>query len=54
MESVEEIKKRLQQILTVFPAERLIVAPDCGLGFLPSHLAVQKLKNMVEAVKSLS
>lgn len=53
VESIEEIKHRIQDILTVLPADRLIVAPDCGLGFLPQELAIQKLKNMVAAAKSL-
>ena len=53
VESVEEIQGRLKQILSVFPADRLAVAPDCGLAFLPRHLAAQKLKNMVLAAKSL-
>lgn len=53
VESVEEIRSRLKQLLTVLPAERLVVAPDCGLGFLPTDLAKQKLFNMVQAAKSL-
>lgn len=53
MESVDEIRSRLQEVLTVFPADRLVVAPDCGLGFLPTELAKQKLRNMVQAAKSL-
>ena len=53
MESIEEIRTRLKQVLTVLPAERLVVAPDCGLGFLPTELAKQKLYNMVQAAKSL-
>ena len=53
MESVEEIKSRLREVLTVLPAEQLIVAPDCGLCYLPTDLALQKLKNMVEAARSL-
>lgn len=39
MESVEEIRQRLQEVLTVLPPERLVVAPDCGLGFLPTEIA---------------
>lgn len=53
VESVEEIRTRLQQVLTVLPVDRLIVAPDCGLGFLPAEIAKEKLCNMVEAAKSL-
>lgn len=53
VESVDEIRSRLQEVLTVLPADRLVVAPDCGLGFLPTELAKQKLRNMVQAAKSL-
>ncbi|XP_068708697.1 5-methyltetrahydropteroyltriglutamate--homocysteine methyltransferase-like isoform X4 [Montipora foliosa] len=53
VESVEEIRNRLQEVLTVVPPDRLIVAPDCGLGFLPREIAKKKLCNMVQAAKSL-
>lgn len=53
VESVDQIKTRLQEILSVLPAEQLIVAPDCGLAFLPTDLAVKKLRNMVQAAQSL-
>ena len=43
VESVEEIRQRLQEVLTVLPPERLVVAPDCGLGFLPTEIARKKL-----------
>ncbi|CAH3034594.1 unnamed protein product [Porites lobata] len=42
VESVEEIRQRLQEVLTVLPPERLVVAPDCGLGFLPTEIARKK------------
>ena len=54
LETVQEIKDRIAQVLTVVPADRLVIAPDCGLGFLPTPLAVEKLKNMVEAAKSFA
>ena len=50
---MEEIRNRLQEVLTVVPPDRLIVAPDCGLGFLPREIAKEKLCNMVQAAKSL-
>lgn len=53
VESVEEIRQRLHEVLTVLPPERLVVAPDCGLGFLPTEIARKKLCNMVQAAKSL-
>ena len=53
VESAEEIRNRLQEALKHIPADRLIVAPDCGLGFLPRDILRQKLANMTEAAKSL-
>ncbi len=51
LETVEEIIDRLQAALNHIDADRLIVAPDCGLGFLDRKLAVAKLANMVKAAK---
>jgi len=53
IESVEEIKERLGNILSILPPERLIVAPDCGLGFLPLPILRKKLKNMTQAVEEI-
>lgn len=53
MESVEEIRTRMQEILQHLPPERLIAAPDCGLGFLGRDLAMQKLTNLSEAARSI-
>lgn len=51
IESVDEIASRLQAVLQHIDAERLLVAPDCGLGYLTDELVQTKLKNMTEAVK---
>eukprot|EP00794_Sanderia_malayensis_P017627 gene17627-19381_t len=53
LETVEEVRAHIQDVLKYIPAERLMVAPDCGLIFLPMELAEKKLKNMVEAAKSI-
>ena len=53
VESVDEIRARMEHILTLLPADRLIAAPDCGLGFLGRDLAMTKLKNMVAAARSV-
>lgn len=49
IETVEEIRERVKQVLTVLPppAPRLRLAPDCGLGFLPVDVLRAKLTNMV-------
>jgi len=53
VESVEEIRERLKAALEHIDAERLIAAPDCGLGILGRDLALQKLCNLSEASHSL-
>lgn len=53
VEPVEEIRTRMQEVLQYLPAERLLAAPDCGLGFLGRDLAMKKLKNLCEAAKSV-
>ena len=49
VESVDEIEEQLRQALEHIDAERLIAAPDCGLGLLTRELAVQKMTNLCEA-----
>ena len=53
VESVEEIRGRLQLALAHIDPERLLAAPDCGLGLLGRELARAKLKNLCEASQSL-
>ena len=53
VESVEEIRQRLLAALDHIDADRLIAAPDCGLGILGRELSMAKLKNMSEAARSL-
>lgn len=49
VETVDEIVERMRQTLEILPQDRVIAAPDCGLGFLGRDLAMQKLKNMCKA-----
>jgi len=49
-ETISEIQKRVKDVLEHIDRERLIAAPDCGLGHLPRKLAMKKLKTMVEAL----
>jgi len=53
VETVEEVRTRLQAALQHLPPERLIAAPDCGLGHLTRDLAIAKLKVLSAAAKSL-
>jgi 5-methyltetrahydropteroyltriglutamate--homocysteine methyltransferase len=54
VEDVEQIRGRLQQALQHIDADRLIAAPDCGLGLLGRERAINKLKNMCQAAKSVA
>jgi 5-methyltetrahydropteroyltriglutamate--homocysteine methyltransferase len=53
VESVEEIRNRLLEAIEHIDANRLIAAPDCGLGLLGWELAHKKLQNLCEAAKSI-
>jgi len=51
LESVEEIRARLLDAMKHIDADRLIAAPDCGLGFLGWDLAFEKLSNLCQAAR---
>ena len=53
VETVEEIRSRAQEALRYIPPERLILAPDCGLGYLPEDILKQKLTNMCKAAATV-
>ncbi|WP_282609862.1 cobalamin-independent methionine synthase II family protein [Pelagibius sp. Alg239-R121] len=53
VESVEEISERLKQALGHIDKDRLIAAPDCGLGFLGRDLAWRKLRNLCLAAQNV-
>ena len=53
VEPVEEIRARMQHVLGLMPAERVMAAPDCGLGFLGRDLAMTKLRNLCEAARTV-
>jgi 5-methyltetrahydropteroyltriglutamate--homocysteine methyltransferase len=53
VESVDEIVGRLREALAHIDAERLIVAPDCGLAMLKRETVLSKLKNMTEAARTV-
>ena len=53
IESVEEISTRLTAALEHINADRLLVAPDCGLGYLSEELLRAKVGNMVAAARAV-
>ena len=48
VETPEVVAMRIRAALQVVPVERLIVAPDCGMKYLPRDIAAAKLVNMVK------
>jgi 5-methyltetrahydropteroyltriglutamate--homocysteine methyltransferase len=46
VESAGEIEDRLRDALQYIDADRLMVAPDCGLALLPMDILKEKLTNM--------
>jgi len=53
VESVDTIVSRVQRALPHIDKERVVLAPDCGMKYLPREASMQKLSNMVEAAKIL-
>ena len=49
VETAEQIEDRIRRALEVVPADRLLVAPDCGLGYFSRTAAYAKLRNMGQA-----
>jgi len=47
IESPQVVAQRIRDALQYLPAERLVVAPDCGMKYLPRNVAFGKLCNMV-------
>lgn len=53
IETVEDIVERIKLCLKYVPAEKLSVAPDCGLSQTARWAAKQKLANMVEGARKM-
>jgi 5-methyltetrahydropteroyltriglutamate--homocysteine methyltransferase len=51
VETPETVAKRIRRALPHVPAERIVVAPDCGLKYMPRDVAFGKLCAMVEGAK---
>src|SRR5215467_7702205 len=51
VETPETVAARIRRALPFVPAERIVVAPDCGLKYLPREVAYGKMCAMVEGAK---
>src|SRR5471032_1069511 len=51
VETPETVAARIRRALPFVPAERIVVAPDCGLKYLPRAVAYGKMCAMVEGAR---
>jgi 5-methyltetrahydropteroyltriglutamate--homocysteine methyltransferase len=48
VESAETVAERIRRALPYVDPERLVIAPDCGLKYLPREVAFGKMEAMVQ------
>ncbi|HEY5271712.1 MAG TPA: cobalamin-independent methionine synthase II family protein [Acidimicrobiales bacterium] len=53
VETPSVVADRIRRALPFVPADRLVVAPDCGMKYLPRSVAYEKLVAMVEGASIL-
>ena len=53
VESPQQVVERARRALKYLQAEDMILAPDCGMKYLPREVAFGKMKAMVEGAKRL-
>jgi len=51
VESPESVAVRVREALKYLPPEQLMLAPDCGMKYLPREVAFGKLQAMVQGVE---
>jgi 5-methyltetrahydropteroyltriglutamate--homocysteine methyltransferase len=51
VETSDVVAEKIRRALDVVPPERLVVAPDCGMKYLPRELAFRKLEAMVAGAR---
>ena len=51
VETPEVVADRIRRALPHVPAEKIIVAPDCGLKYLPREVAFGKMKAMADGAR---
>ncbi len=53
VETPDVVASRAERALAYVPAERIVLAPDCGMKYLPSESAAGKLSAMTQAARLL-
>jgi 5-methyltetrahydropteroyltriglutamate--homocysteine methyltransferase len=51
VETADIVAERIRRALEVVPPERVVVAPDCGMKYLPRERAFRKLEAMVAGAR---
>jgi len=51
VETPQVVADRIRAALLHVPPERLVVAPDCGMKYLPRAVAYGKMKAMVDGAR---
>ncbi len=51
VETPEIVAARIRKALPTMPAERIVVAPDCGMKYLPREIAFGKMRAMVQGAE---
>ena len=44
-----ELREKIEQLVDVIPAERLLVSTSCGVGRVPHDEAIRLMRNLVKA-----
>jgi 5-methyltetrahydropteroyltriglutamate--homocysteine methyltransferase len=53
VETADQVAERGRRALEYVPAERIVLAPDCGMKYLPRESALGKLRSMTAAAAQL-
>jgi 5-methyltetrahydropteroyltriglutamate--homocysteine methyltransferase len=53
VDSIEQVISRIRAGLARVPADRLILAPDCGMKYLPRHTAFNKLCMLTASARAV-
>ena len=51
VETTEAVASRIRRALPFVPAKNIVIAPDCGMKYLPRDVAFGKTRAMVEGAK---
>jgi 5-methyltetrahydropteroyltriglutamate--homocysteine methyltransferase len=53
IETPQKVVARIKSAMRFVPKENIIIAPDCGMKYLPRDVAYGKMQAMVEGARLL-